>query len=654
VIRKLMVALLVPALCLAGLASALAGAGGTRFLYNTPAEYEKLTGNRIEKFNEAPMLRVKVASGELPPVEKRLPEEPLVVKPLESIGKYGGNVVFLMSQVDTWQLGGRAVLEPLLGRSLRDPNKIVPNLAKDWKLSKDAKTFTLYLRKGVKWSDGVPFTADDFLFWYNDFLLNEELCPVIPAIWKPGGEVMKVEKVDDYTVRFKFAVSWPGAVNAFSFVEVWSIQGPTDGCYVPAHYLKKFHIKYNPDADKLAKEEGFDHWYQLFLQKARYTRDYVAKDLPVLGSWVVEVEAPDHVTLTRNPYYWKVDTEGNQLPYIDKTRIILAAQPELRAAKIFAGEPDVFGEYSTVSIKQLPVVKQTAEKNNYEIFLIPASSGGRTGEVTIFPNHTVEDSFIRSLFNNVKFKRALSLGLNRDEINEVVFLGTGEPIQIAPPPTSPFYDERTAKAYTQYDPEKAKDLLDEIGLKRDSEGYILRPDGKPLILVLEIAPFIGTHAPAAELIKEFWGKIGVKTVIHEGHGGAMWELFDANKSEFSLWTLDRIGYDDIMMHAPWWGRCQFWGREWKLWFESDGTTGTEPPPEVKQFVNTWYKIPYTVDEDKRIEMAKSAFELATENLWMIGVVGNTKIIAGYRASLKNTNKSRRFQELKAFQWYVEK
>lgn len=647
-VRKLIVIFLAGALCLLGITPVLA-----QKVYSTLDEYEKLTGNKIEKFNEAPMFRTKVAAGELPPVEERLPEEPLVVEP-QSIGKYGGTLVSSMTWANCWNIPGKANLEPWLRKSARQPHEITPNLAKDWKLSKDAKTFTLYLRKGVKWSDGYPFTADDILFWYNDYLLNKELCPTIPGIWRQGGEVMKVEKVDDYTVRFKFAVSWPGVVDAFSHPFWLSIQGPTDGCYVPAHYLKKFHIKYNPDADKLAKEEGFDHWYQLFQNKATYGRDYEAEGLPVLGAWVVKVIAPDHVTLTRNPYYWKIDTEGNQLPYIDEVKGILADNPEMRTAQILSGQVDVFGEYGTVEIKQLPVVKKNAEKNNYEIYLPSWSSmGGFPLEITILPNHTVEDPFIRKLFNDVRFKKALSLAINREEVNEYIFLGTAKPRQIGPAPTSIYYDEKVAKAYTQYDPEKAKALLDEIGLKRDKEGYILRPDGKRLILVMEIAPTFKTHLSFAELAKEYWDKIGIKLVIHQGGGGSMWELFGANKSQLSLWVFD-FSDEEAMILPPWWGTCYFWAQKWNLWLSTDGRSGTEPPAEVKEFANIWKRIPYVVDEKERIKMGKRAFEMAVENLWMIGVVGDTKLICGYRASLKNTNKVRRLCEWKAFQWFFEK
>jgi len=202
--RKLTAVLLEVGLCLMGVIPGLAQKG-----YSTLAEYEKLTGKRIEKFNEAPMLKVKVAAGELPPVEERLPEEPLVVEPLEEIGQYGGT---LRGGVRAPTGGGAETVTARVQHLFMlspDLNTVIPNIAKGWDLSNDYKTLTVYLRKGMKWSDGVPFTADDIMFWYNDILLNDELTPVKPKAWSPGGKLVKVKKIDDYTVRFQFAIPYP-------------------------------------------------------------------------------------------------------------------------------------------------------------------------------------------------------------------------------------------------------------------------------------------------------------------------------------------------------------------------------------------------------------------------------------------------------------
>lgn len=623
-IRKLAVMFLGGVMCLATITSALA------------ADYK-----------EAPMLRLKVAAGELPPLSERLPKEPMVITPRVSIGKYGGELLLIQRDIDGGNIPLTVLAEPLLGRSREDPNKIVPNLARDWELSKDAKTFTLYLREGAKWSDGAPFTADDILFWYNDILLNKELTPTIPGMWKPGGEVMKVEKINDYTIKYKFSGPYPGILYVLS--DWWTLGG-VGHTYSSAHYLTEFHIKYNPDADKLAKEEGFDYWYQLFQNKRSGLHESIMTNpkAPLMSSWVVKEKTLDHISLVRNPYYWKVDTEGNQLPYIDRAKGILAEDPELRAAKIFAGEPDLAeGE---VGVKKLPVVKENAKKNNYKVYLIPFYPQ-RTTEVALFFNHTVEDPFLRELFSNVKFKKALSLAIDRDDINEAVFLGTAESQQVVIGPFSPFYEEKFAKAYTQYDPEKAKKLLGEIGLERDEQGYILRPDGKTLNLIIEVAPWIISHEPAAELVAEYWDAIGVKTLVH--FGNLMFELFEANKAHVSTWVIDETSYSEMKARPLWWASCYFWGWEWYLWFESDGKEGSEPPAKVKELFGIFQEIAYTVGEEKRIEMGRRGSELLSENLWMIGVIGNAKQVGVRRTSLKNVNEESYGVADEVFEWYFE-
>ncbi|GAG46634.1 unnamed protein product, partial [marine sediment metagenome] len=214
-IRKLTVVLLTGVICLIGVTSALA-----------------------VTYNEAPMLRTLVAAGELPPVEERLPEEPLVVPVVEEIGQYGGMVNLTHTGTGQWSSGGFQIIrfENLL--RMAPDGTILPNLAKDWKLSDDAKAITIYLRKGIKWSDGVPFTADDLMFWWEDVTLNDELTPVKPKEWCPGGEPMRMEKIDDYTIRLHFAV--PNPLVALSLVF------PTRPFRFAKHHMKQFHPRYTP------------------------------------------------------------------------------------------------------------------------------------------------------------------------------------------------------------------------------------------------------------------------------------------------------------------------------------------------------------------------------------------------------------------------
>ncbi|MBC7319283.1 ABC transporter substrate-binding protein, partial [bacterium] len=178
--------------------------------YNSPAEYEKVTGKKITRFNEAPMLAELVKQGKLPPVTKRLPSEPLVIEPTEEIGQYGGTVRIIHTNPQNFEDGVNIMgKESILAFDPKDGATILPNLAKSWIFSKDGKTLILELRKGIKWSDGQPFTADDIEFWWKDVILNNDLTPVKPKVWSPGGKLMRLEKLGPYSVRLQFAISYP-------------------------------------------------------------------------------------------------------------------------------------------------------------------------------------------------------------------------------------------------------------------------------------------------------------------------------------------------------------------------------------------------------------------------------------------------------------
>lgn len=654
--RKLMIILMSVVICLLSASPLLAEVFTSEGIWATPEEYEKATGNTIEKFHEAPMLRTMVAAGEIPPVSERLGKEPLVIRPLESIGEYGGTLLVIRRTIEEWGIVEWQIRkESILRRNREDLANPFPNIAKGWELSADAKSLTLYLREGIKWSDGAPFTADDIVFNFNDILQNEELSPGPSEAWHPGGERIQAEKVDKYTVKLKFALPWIGGVYALT--DGWwgsqTCQWGT-GAFVPAHYLKRFHIEYNSDADELAKKEGYDHWHQLFKSKQSFTQNV---EVPVLSAWVVKTIAPDYITAVRNPYYWKVDTEGNQFPYIDEVKGVLADTGELRAAKILSGEPDVSS--LAVDIGKYPVVMTTADKNNYRVSIEPGPLDAFTAvKVMLYFNHTLEDPFLRELFSNIKFKQALSLAINRDEVNELVYLGTAEAKQATLSSGSPYYEERFARAYAQYEPQKAKELLNEIGLKRDKDGYILRPDGKVLNLVIEVAPWYGSHTPAAELVRDYWQEIGLKTSIDHAGGGEMWDLYAANKSQISMWALDRGTYGETMVAPMWWSTCQFQGQKWQQWFATNGEKGEEPPAEMKEWYDLWQKVPYIVDEQERIRTGKRALELLSENLWFIGVVGNPPAVRLARTSLKNVNLKPVAMEddigVDVFQWFFEK
>ncbi len=610
--RKLMIVLLSGAICLSGVTSVLAG----RNMYTSVGEYERLTGGKIEKYSEAPMLRTKVAAGEIPSVEERLPEEPVVLATVEEIGQYGGTLRGI-STSPMWLSSLTMIMGVSAGNSTfatisADYSTMVPVLA-TWELSEDGKTFTLYLKKGVRWSDGVPATADDIMFWYEDIFLNDELTPVKPAMWSPGGEPMRMEKVDDYTIRIHFVQ--PDPLMQYKLYSAnWR--------NYPQHYLKDFHIKYNPKANEIAKEKGFDAWWQLFnsVNAVGIKRDF---DIPVLTAWKMVSKTTTHIFYERNPYFWMVDEEGNQLPYIDKVSGELAENTEVYTLKAISGEVDYAAGRLTLS--DYPLYMENREKGDYRVLLWD----GVTGATVIYAfNLNHKDPVLRKIFQDVRFKHAMSLAINREEINETVFLGLAEPRQATVLPSSRFYEEKFAKAYAEYDPKEANRLLDEMGLsKRDKEGYRLRPDGKRLEIILALWTGSAVRDKTSELVKEYWEGVGVKVDLDAKAFALWWERLET--SDFDVITQGMSALEDpkFLGDPNWFYFSNMygsrWASQWRKWYITNGEAGEEPPEWIKELdlEGLVKRMQTTLDEEERTQIGKELCSIFAEYLWGIGTVG---------------------------------
>ncbi len=603
--------------------------------YNSPAEYQSTTGEEITEFSEAPALSKLVEEGKLPPVEERLPEEPLVIVPVEEIGEYGGTVrVFSNSLTGYGEGEGVIGFEGILKLG-PDGTSVVPNIAKSWEYTDEGKTLTLYLRRGIKWSDGEPFTADDIMFWWEDVVLNDELTPVKPKEWMPGGELMTVEKVDEYTIRLKFAVPHPFAVL---YLAHW--QGVGGIFYYPKHYCKQFHPKYTPveELNERAKAEGFDYWYQLFGKHTVFAAGGGAgadPGAPTLQPFMVTDKGLDYIIAERNPYYWKVDTAGNQLPYIDKVRVSIVADTEMMNMKAVTGEADFAGLNTTM--ENYTLYKENEEKGNYRVLLWQRVQGV---DVIYQPNLTYEEDLVlRDIFRDVRFRRALSLAINRDEINQMLYYGMATPRQACPIPGSPYFEEQFANAYVEHNPEEANRLLDEMGLKRGPDGYRLRPDGKKLEITLEYVQSETPKRQTSELVQHYWDAIGVKVALKEIPGELQSTRVMANLMQMSLWHADRCGFL-FPLEPFWWvpmrhawevNWCPLWGQ----WYITGGEAGEEPPEEVKRLIDLWEKMKVTLDEEERVELGKEILKSNAENLWTIGTVGLAPHPVIVRSNLRN-------------------
>jgi peptide/nickel transport system substrate-binding protein len=577
------------------------------------------------KYKEAPALADQVKGGKLPPVEARLPEKPLVVPVAEKVGDYGG----------VWR---RAFLGPAdannyvrvvydaLFRFSPDGAKIEPKIAESAEPSADYKTWTIKLRKGAKWSDGQPFTANDILFWYKDVLLNKELTPTLPGwIRNADGTPAKVEKVDDQTVRFTYAAP------ATLFLTAVANQDGADrtfAMFLPAHYLKKFHPAYADKAeiDKMAHAAGFKAWTELFANKNAPPEN---PERPTMAAWAPTSRASDPVfTLRRNPYYVGVDKDGNQLPYIDEVRFTYFADAQALNLQAIAGNFDMQERH--VNMTNYPVLKeQEKSAKKYRVITWP-TFGGADAVIAINQTYTA-DPVMGKVMANVDFRKALSLAINRDQIKESVFLGLGEPRQGVPAPWHPYYPgDEWAKKYTEFKRDEANKLLDGIGLdKKDANGIRLLPNGKPATIEISVVPAFGAWPDVALLVSKDWDAVGIKTIVQIRERALHFTMRDNNELMAEIWNEDTSAF-------PYTGNAKVdprntpiltMGPLWLRWYATGGKEGAEPPPAMKRIVEIVDKA-RTAPPDEQVKLSQELYRIWAENLFEIGTIGLTPMVQG--------------------------
>ena len=581
-------------------------------------EYEANTGNALETFNEAPMLADMVAAGDLPPLEERLPDRDdiMVVQPRESIGAYGGEITFNATNPQSFGNTGFSAWDQLLTGYSTNWEIVFPQIAKSVELSDDYTVATITLRRGMKWSDGMPVTADDVMFWYEDIMLHPDL-PNMPTHLQAGGEAPVVAKVDDFTVTF----TWSQPSPAFPVVV-----GRFSGGFplAPRHYLEQWHIDYNDEAQALADSEGFDTWAAAFEFHAegQLGDDGLDPDLPVLKPWVLEqVDDFGNHFFVRNPYYWKVDTEGNQLPYIDRQVRMLLAEPEVVILNVQAGEID-YGFYN-LEVSDLPVLKAGEADGDYTTILWPADQGAMSKYQF---NITVSDPVLNEIFNDIRFRQAMSLAVNRDEINEVLFFGQAVPRQWGVSSASIFYEDWMGSYFADYDPDQANALLDEMGLEMGDDGVRLRPDGEPLAIVLWDAI---NRVQMSELMADYWKAVGVDVEINASTRDAFRQALVANEVHASVWFADVTSEKDMYVR-PIWFRPPYGidstpvggGLAWRQWWLSGGEEGEEPPEyqlNQMELADQWQLT--EIGSEEYIELGTQLVANTVENMYHIGTVG---------------------------------
>ncbi len=567
------------------------------------------------EYAEAPQLAERVAAGELPPVEERLPATPLVVEPLEGIGTYGGtlNGVLTGSGDKVWLT--RTVGYENLVRWDPEWTEVIPNVAESWEISEDGREYTFTLREGIRWSDGEPFDTEDIAFAWNDVLTNPELAS--PPTFLMDGDVPPTLEILD-AQRFRLVFTEPKGLlldnlahgNADMFTRY------------PAHYLKPFHKTYAEDIDARVAEAGVDTWIDLFNQKVSDISPSFGwgnVEIPTLFPWT-QVTAYDGssavVSFERNPYYWKVDPEGNQLPYIDEVRFQVTQDREVTLLKAISGEID-FQWRRLNGTKERPILFENAEKAGYNFH---ARINANMNNGVFFLNMTHPDPVKRELYRNRDFRVALSHAINRQEIIDTVYAGLGEPYQAAPRPESNYYDEAFAKQYTEHDPDQANTILDGLGFtERDAAGTRLGPDGNPIRIVLEMASG-KEFLDVGPLLERQLATIGINLEVREIERSLYETKLSGNELDAGMWDGDGgLGIElDPRWYFPYNFESSFAGL-WSDWYVSEGARGEEPPEAARRQMELYDQVQAEPDAARREELMRELLAISKDEFWVIGI-----------------------------------
>ncbi|MBK8033299.1 MAG: ABC transporter substrate-binding protein [Chloroflexi bacterium] len=594
------------------------------------------------QYNESPMLAARVAAGELPPVAERLPSNPRVVSfDWSQIGTYGGDFrdpfvgdAFWSSQMVFWTFWKGLVT---WNETYSD---WMPNIAESVDVSDDARMFTFHIRPGVKWSDGVPFTADDVLFVINDIYGNPELNGgSFPSGWlKPGQEAPVAEKIDDLTFSLTFDVpygmfllnmaGWPG----------WEL------VTAPKHYLEQFHIAYNPDGidELIAQTEGAEDWVSLFQAHSAVgpgtDAAVISRDVnyPTMFPWIYTqpMGTGTQFIAERNPYYYWVDAAGNQLPYIDRIVGSAYQDDQTMLVDVLAGEYDTMANTTDL---QRPLFFENEATSGLSVYQLQSEGGGK---VSIMFNMTHPE--LGSIFSERDFRIAMSYAINRDEVIDIVYFGQGEARQVSPIEDSPLYNEQLTTQYLEYNVDEANAHLDLVLPDKDGDGFRLNPaTGERLTIVMTVqsGDYGLRFTDVAELLKQYYADVGIDLVVDVVDNSIWTERRNDNSMEATVFTGEG-GYGitaitDPRYFVPVHGQS-IWGNAWNLWYlEPNNPNAVEPPQEIKDHIALYEQVRQAPTSEQRIELMSQVLQTAADNFWVIGISSATGPYRPLSARLAN-------------------
>ena len=578
---------------------------------------------RPVEFHEPQSSAQLVASGRLPPIRDRIPENPWVI-PAQEIGRYGGEIRRgYLGPGDYWNFY-RLSVNTSAGRWTSDGGGVIPAFAHKIETNDDGTQFTFHLREGARYSDGTPHTADDWEFMYNAVLSNREMIEKPPGWLSLGENMAEFEKLDDWTVRYTF--QQPNFVflnqipqNDFGSQRFW----------IPGHYMQQFHPEYTDQAkiDQAMTEGDYDDWISLFQDK---WEDRINPELPELKPWLAQNRWGDQrFTANRNPYYWAVDAAGNQLPYVDRLVYDLIENAEIINLRAIEGDIDVQARHMRIS--NYPLMVENADKGDYNVRLWREFGGTN---VSTWFNQTYSGPEAE-LFNNEKFRQALSLGVDREQINEIVFLGTVIMRNYVPAAGHPHYPGADVEfKWIEFDPERANAMLDEIIPNKDSEGYRTLPNGDRLELSVILFDGWASWADTTELVlRQLDENVKIRGKMRVGQRNPIQTTWWGNEEMMFTHPFDTVDTFSANSKSKFTSGLAA-GVEHSRWINTDGAEGLKPPDRMIE-LNQWHREGPGWPPDRAAAAAKEIYKYHAEQAFAINTAGLAPSPAIVKNNMRN-------------------
>jgi len=567
---------------------------------------------------EPPLLRDLVKAGDLPPAAERLPRVPRVINVAELggiPGRHGGRIRMIISSQKDIRLMTIYGYARLVGYSRE--LQFEPDILESYEVAEE-RIFTFKLREGHRWSDGVPVSSEDLRYTWEDVILNEDINSTgLPVALVVDGEGPEFEVVDPLTVRYTWKTPNPDFLPSLAAPQPLAL-------ILPAHYMKQFHNKFQTE-DKLAdlmKANKAKKWTALHIKMSRQYRPE-NPDLPTLDPWRNRTAPPaEQFVFERNPFFHRVDENGLQLPYIDKF-VLNVSSSAIVPAKTGAGESDL--QASGIDFADYTFLKDSEQRYPVKVTLWKKSQGSR---FAILPNLNYGDDVWRGILRDVRFRRAMSVAINRHEINMASFFGLAKVSADTVLPESPLFKPEFANAWVQFDPDLANSLLDEMGLdKRDDDGVRILPDGRSAQLIVETAGESTLETDVLELITDHWLKVGLALFIRVSQRDIFRSRALGGQIMLSLWSGIDNGLPNANMSPDQLAPTAEDELQWPLWgvhYESGGEQGTEPDmPEVVELLELLARWQGSETEEERREVWEKMLTIYSEQVFSIGIVNQT-------------------------------